>query len=136
MNKKFLLLLVGSIVLLLSGCADVAEVQNVVNEDVTLNNGVKYIMLTGEPYGFWSGLWHGLILPFSFIGTLFSNNIAIYAVNNTGGWYDFGFGLPLGGLFFFKVTLIALFGDWCYYIIRSAVLYCIFLLDFMRYYLY
>ena len=56
--------------------------------------------ITSDPYGFWSGLWHGLIAPFSFIGSLFSDNIAIYAYNNTGGWYDFGFLLGVGGLGF------------------------------------
>lgn len=48
--------------------------------------------------GFWSGLWHGLILPISWIGSLFSDDIAIYAYNNTGGWYDFGFVLGVSGL--------------------------------------
>ena len=51
-------------------------------------------------YGFWGGLWHGLIFVWSFIGSLFSDDIAVYAVNNTGGWYDFGFLLGLGGLGF------------------------------------
>lgn len=47
--------------------------------------------ITNEPYGFWSGLWHGIILPFSWIGSLFNDQIAIYAYDNNGGWYDFGF---------------------------------------------
>jgi len=54
--------------------------------------------VTSNPYGFWSGLWHGMILPFSWIGSLFSDDIAIYAYNNNGGWYDFGFMLGIGGL--------------------------------------
>lgn len=48
-----------------------------------------------EPYGFWGGLWHGLIFFFSFIGSVFNDDIAIYAVNNNGGWYDFGFFLGI-----------------------------------------
>ena len=56
--------------------------------------------LVSEPYGFWSGLWHGIIVLFSWIGSLFSDDIAIYAVNNTGGWYDFGFILGIGGIGF------------------------------------
>lgn len=44
-----------------------------------------------QPAGFFAGLWHGLVSPFSFIGSLFSDNIAVYAVNNTGKLYDFGF---------------------------------------------
>lgn len=46
--------------------------------------------------GFWKGLLHGMILFFSFIGSLFNDDIAIYAVNNSGGWYDFGFLLGVG----------------------------------------
>ncbi len=50
--------------------------------------------------GFWFGLWHGFIFPWSWIGSLFTPDIAIYAVPNKGGWYDFGFFLGvtvLGG---------------------------------------
>lgn len=70
--------------LLMSGCADVTPIQDCVVD---------------EPYGFWSGLWHGIIAPFSFIGSLFCDSISMYAVNNTGGWYDFGFVLGAGILF-------------------------------------
>lgn len=49
-----------------------------------------------DRYGFWSGLWHGFIATFAFIGSLFSDDIAVYAVNNNGGWYDFGFMLGIG----------------------------------------
>jgi len=52
-----------------------------------------------EPYGFWNGLWHGFISPISFFGSLFSDDIAMYAVNNNGGWYDFGFVWGAGILF-------------------------------------
>jgi len=44
-----------------------------------------------EVSGFWGGIWHGLILPVSFLGSLLTDYITIYAVQNTGGWYDFGF---------------------------------------------
>ncbi|WP_407875670.1 hypothetical protein [Qipengyuania nanhaisediminis] len=54
--------------------------------------------------GFWWGLWHGFVFPWAFIGSLFSPDIAVYAVPNTGGWYDFGFFLGVtvlgGGSFF------------------------------------
>lgn len=52
--------------------------------------------LPDNPYGFWGGLWHGMIAPISFIGSLFSDDIAMYAINNNGGWYDFGFALGAG----------------------------------------
>ena len=41
--------------------------------------------------GFWWGVWHGFVFPFAWIGSLFDSKIAVYAVPNTGGWYDFGF---------------------------------------------
>jgi hypothetical protein len=41
--------------------------------------------------GFLLGLWHGFIFPLSWVGSLFSDDIAIYAVPNNGGWYDFGY---------------------------------------------
>lgn len=53
--------------------------------------------LTGVPTpdgvvaGFWRGLWHGLLVPISFLISLFSDGIRIYEVHNNGGWYDFGF---------------------------------------------
>lgn len=57
-----------------------------------------------ETPGFLWGLWHGFIFPWSFIGSLFSDDIAIYGVPNSGGWYDFGFFVGVsclgGGSFF------------------------------------
>jgi hypothetical protein len=53
----------------------------------------------GTPH-FLHGLWHGFIFPFAWIGSLFDPDIAVYAVPNNGGWYDFGFFLGvtvLGG---------------------------------------
>jgi hypothetical protein len=48
-----------------------------------------------EPYGddlpgFWSGLLHGFLIVFSFIGSLFTH-VRIYDFPNSGRWYDFGF---------------------------------------------
>jgi hypothetical protein len=48
----------------------------------------------GAP-GFLAGLWHGLIFPRAFRVSLFASNIAVYAVPNNGGWYDFGFFLGI-----------------------------------------
>ena len=45
--------------------------------------------------GFLWGLWHGFIFPWSFIGSLFRPDVAVYAVPNSGGWYDFGFFLGI-----------------------------------------
>ncbi len=41
--------------------------------------------------GFFSGVWHGWIAPFSLIYQLFDKDISIYETNNIGFWYDFGF---------------------------------------------
>lgn len=46
---------------------------------------------TAETPGFLWGLWHGFVFPFAWIGSLFDPDIAVYAVPNNGGWYDFGF---------------------------------------------
>ena len=53
----------------------------------------------GEVAGFLMGLWHGVIAPITFIISLFSDNVSIYEVHNTGNWYDFGFVLGAGILF-------------------------------------
>jgi lysophospholipid acyltransferase (LPLAT)-like uncharacterized protein len=55
---------------------------------------------TGHTYGFIGGLWHGIIAPFSFFCSLFMDNVAVWAVNNNGGWYTFGFLIGIGGLGF------------------------------------
>ena len=44
-----------------------------------------------SPAGFWYGLWHGVISLISLIIHIFNNDVFVYEINNTGGWYDFGF---------------------------------------------
>ena len=47
---------------------------------------------TGEDApGFWMGLWHGIILPVTFVISLFTDSVNMYEVVNDGNWYDFGF---------------------------------------------
>lgn len=82
-SKIFLTVLVVGLSCLLCGCADTvtfAEASNI------------------EPVGFWHGLWHGMIAPIAWIVSLFDDSVAIYAIYNNGGWYDFGFILGIGGL--------------------------------------
>jgi uncharacterized spore protein YtfJ len=43
------------------------------------------------PAGFWYGLWQGIISVLALIIHIFNDNVAVYEVNNSGGWYDFGF---------------------------------------------
>jgi hypothetical protein len=45
--------------------------------------------------GFLLGLWHGFIFPVAWIVSLFTNQVAVYAVPNNGGWYDFGYFLGI-----------------------------------------
>lgn len=70
--------------ILLSGCAD--------------SQPALQTCLEGHIYGFWGGAWHGMIAPFDFIASLFWSDVAIYAVNNNGGWYNLGFILGTGAL--------------------------------------
>lgn len=79
--KLFLLFLL--LIVLFSSCAHTIDIQNCVE-------GTKV-------YGFWNGLWHGMISGITFIVSLFNDDIAVYAVNNNGGWYDFGFLLGVSG---------------------------------------
>ncbi|MEG3181243.1 hypothetical protein [Sphingomonas sp. LT1P40] len=45
--------------------------------------------------GFLFGLWHGFIFPVAWVFSLFMPEVAVYAVPNNGGWYDFGFFLGI-----------------------------------------
>lgn len=80
--KRIAYLLISGLVLLLvfAGCA---------------THSVGEII---DPPGFLKGLFHGFIILFSFIGSLFTD-YEIYAFPNSGGWYDFGF--LLGVMLFF-----------------------------------
>ena len=81
-NKYYALVLASVAVLLLSGCADKISFQQA---------------MVHETVGFWYGLWHGMIAPFAFIVSLFSDNTAVYAIYNNGGWYNFGYMFGIGG---------------------------------------
>ncbi len=45
----------------------------------------------GKVAGFWQGLWHGFIAPFTFVISLFSKTVHVFEVHNNGNWYVFGF---------------------------------------------
>lgn len=44
-----------------------------------------------KTYGFFGGFFHGIFMPFSFVGSLISPCIEMYASNHVKGWYDFGY---------------------------------------------
>ena len=48
----------------------------------------------GSP-GFLLGLWHGFIFPVAWLLSLIMPDVAVYAVPNNGGWYDFGYFLGI-----------------------------------------
>ena len=49
-----------------------------------------------HPPGFFMGVWHGMIAPWTLILRLFFD-IKMYAVPNNGWFYDFGFWLGITG---------------------------------------
>ena len=51
----------------------------------------------GGAYGFLGGLLHGIIAPIGLIGILFKDDITVFATNNNGFWYAFGFLIGSGG---------------------------------------
>jgi len=81
-TKLFNVFAVFAIVILLSACAH----KEVVTE-----------CLKGHTYGFWGGFWHGIIAPFDLIGMLFRDDVTLFAQNNNGAWYAFGFLFGSGG---------------------------------------
>jgi hypothetical protein len=51
----------------------------------------------GKVAGFWRGLWHGSIVPITFIISLFKPSVHIYEVHNNGNWYNLGYLLGVMG---------------------------------------
>lgn len=51
----------------------------------------KYAYSEYNPPGFFSGIWHGLLAPYSLVARWFMDDGAMYAVPNTGWFYDVGF---------------------------------------------
>ncbi|RJF90360.1 hypothetical protein D3876_08875 [Sphingomonas cavernae] len=47
--------------------------------------------IASDAPGFLWGVWHGFIFPVAWVLSLFLDNVAVYAVPNNGGWYDFGY---------------------------------------------
>jgi hypothetical protein len=76
-SRTIVVLFVLTLILLITGCAP--------------NNQMYF----EKAAGFWAGVWHGLIVIITFIISLFTDTVGIYEINNTGGWYDFGFVLGL-----------------------------------------
>jgi hypothetical protein len=69
-----------AMLLLLAGCA---------------HQAAEVVSQAPDTPGFLLGLWQGFIFPWDWIGSLFDPRIAVYAVPNNGGWYDFGYFLGI-----------------------------------------
>ncbi|MFQ5924303.1 MAG: hypothetical protein ACE5M4_15820 [Anaerolineales bacterium] len=79
MKRLFAVFMISVMILAISGCAAGP------NELVNIPDEV------GKVAGFWQGLWHGFISPFTFLISLFSDKVHIYEIHNNAGWYNFGF---------------------------------------------
>jgi hypothetical protein len=80
-NVKYLFVL--ALVVILVGCAPGP------------NPMAKTADEEGEVAGFWAGLWHGFIAPFTFIGSIFSDKVHFYEVHNNGFWYNLAYFIGL-----------------------------------------
>ncbi len=79
MKRLFGVLIILMMLIAISGCASGPnDLVNIPDEE-------------GEVAGFWQGLSHGVISPFAFLISLFSDAVHIYEAHNNGGWYNFGF---------------------------------------------
>ncbi|MCL5795532.1 MAG: hypothetical protein M1338_04195 [Patescibacteria group bacterium] len=86
MNKNLIFVLLLVSLMLGVGCA------------ASSNAAVNTPGSNGNIAGFWLGYWHGLIILYAFVASLFSNTIGIYEVHNNGVWYNLGYLLSLGSL--------------------------------------
>lgn len=50
-----------------------------------------------DPPGFFSAIWHGLLAPYSLVARWFISDVVMYAIPNTGWFYDFGFLIGMAG---------------------------------------
>ncbi len=80
-NKLFLVIVFLSLTFILTSCAPGNE------------------KFDAAPAGFLMGLWHGFISLFTFIISLFNDNVTIYEIENTGKLYNLGF--ILGAIIFY-----------------------------------
>lgn len=83
MTKMNQLILIGMVVILFASCASSEVIEGCV--DVEAQEGFIF------------GVFHGFFAPLAFIWSIFSDDMAMYAINNSGGWYDFGFLVGIGG---------------------------------------
>ncbi len=65
----------------------------------------EYQYSIDHPAGFFSGIWDGLLAPYSLIARWIIHDVVMYAIPNTGWFYDVGFllgiifSIPVGWIF-------------------------------------
>jgi hypothetical protein len=57
------------------------------------------------PAGFFTGIWHGLLAPFTLLADLSGANVSMYEAANVGPQYDLGFLIGLMLLFGVPTTV-------------------------------
>jgi hypothetical protein len=82
-----LIILMLLAVFLIAGCAPTVGVRSASPDE------------DSDKAGFWKGLWHGFIVLFTFIVSLFKDSVGIYESHNSGNLYNLGF--VLGVMIFF-----------------------------------
>lgn len=83
--KKFILLIIANItIILVSSVSAEAFVKN-------------YQYSQYNPAGFFSGIWHGLLSPYSLVARWFMDDVVMYAIPNTGWFYDASFLIGVSG---------------------------------------
>ncbi|NND32928.1 MAG: hypothetical protein HKN76_10075 [Saprospiraceae bacterium] len=82
-NNHLLLYGIISFLIVIAGCASPEPIDPCLNPN--------------DEQGFLFGLIHGFLAPLTFIISLFSDDVTMYAVNNNETWYNLGFLLGIGG---------------------------------------
>lgn len=84
-HKTGIILMILALVMVFTVCClpGPNDLKNVANQE-------------GKVAGFWSGLWHGLLAPITFIVSIFTSKVNFYEVHNNGFWYNLGFVLGAG----------------------------------------
>lgn len=82
MKRSSILLFSGLLLMTMSGCAGPEPIGP---------------CLEGETYGFFSGIFHGLIAPITLILSFIDKDTVMFAQNTTGAWYALGFLIGSGG---------------------------------------
>jgi len=92
MNTKKGLIQVPLLIAIIAGVLVVSVVPNTAESFIQ-----KYSYSEYNPPGFFLGIWHGLLAPYSLLARWFIDDGIMYAVPNTGLFYDAGFLIGVAG---------------------------------------